>query len=274
MKLNNVKVVFTNYFNHNSSIFDGGFYPELAALSNFYAKQHGYKTHFFGDSKSIEIVKNIEYDHITELPQEKLNNIPGCLWSLSKFITIGMLNEPFLHLDIDFIMKQPINKRFIDSEIICFHTEKYVLDKTILLQKAFPIHPIEKINLLPLSYNCAVLGGQNFEYIKEKVNFLLNYVIVNKNFFNSLNCLYHNSLNFKEIYNFFYFPPVLIEQVWLFQLFKEDNKEITKILGDPNSWLEMRKRNVKYQLLHLMGVEKIINKRKIINFVNKLNIIY
>ena len=269
-----MKIVFTNYLGHNSFLENGGFYPELAALSNFYAKKHGYKTHFFGDSKSIEIIKNVEYDNITELPEDKLKNIPNCLWSLSKFVTIGMLNEPFLHLDTDFMMKKPINKKIIDSEIICFHTEKYVLDKTTLLQKAFPIHPLNKFDLSPLSYNCAVRGGQNFEYIKEKINFLLEYAVINKNLFESLNILYRRFFNSKKIYNYFYFPPVLVEQVWLFQLFIEDGKKITKILGNPSSWIKMRDSNIKSELVHLMGVEKMFYKKKIIKHVNELNIKY
>ena len=268
-----MKIIFTNYLNHNSSIENGGFYPELAALSNYYAQKHGYKTHFFGDPKSIELVKNIEYDYITELPIEKLNSIPSCLWSLSKFVSIDMVNEPFLHLDIDFIMKEPIDKKILNSEIICFYSEKFVMSKTKALQDAFYVHPINKINLDPLSYNCAVLGGQNFEYIKSKTNFLLEYVFKNKDYFYYLNILFNYFLSVKKIESF-YFPPVLIEQIWLFQLFKEDNKKITKILEDPISWNDMREKCVERKLLHLMGNEKILHKYDIIKYVKKLNIIY
>jgi hypothetical protein len=251
---------------------NGGFYPELAALSNYYAQKHGYKTHFFGDHKSIDLVKNIKYDFVTELPKDKLEEIPQCLWSLCKFVSIQMVDEPFLHLDFDLILKQNINKKILNSEIIAFHSEKYVLHKTINLQKAFPIHPLNRLDLEPMSYNCAVFGGNNYKYIKEKIKILLDFVVQNKNYFIDLNCLFNFYISKHK--DHFYFPPVLIEQIWLFQLFKLDSKKIVKILGNPKSWQDMQKFCIKRNILHLMGRHKIFHKNEIIRYVNQLNIKY
>ncbi|MEY4342215.1 MAG: hypothetical protein RL736_5 [Pseudomonadota bacterium] len=267
-----MKIIFTNYFNQNSWLPDGGLYPELAALSNHFAKKHGYTTHFFGDPKSIDIIKNVEYDHITELSQSELDKIPKCLWSLSKFLSLQSINEPFLHLDIDLILKNNIDSKILNSEIIAFHTETYVLDKTESLQRAFPLHPLNRFDLTPLSYNCAIFGGQNFEYIKSKANFLLNFVYENKDSFDFLHKLY--TYYIKTNKEHFYYPPVLVEQVWLYQLFKQDNKKIVNILGNPGSWSSLYKNSRKRRIVHLIGNYKMFYKNRIVKYVMELGLKY
>ena len=274
-RLDNVKIIFTNYFGQNDLLPDGGFFLELAALSNYYAQKHGYQTHFFGDEQSIELVKKIKYNQISKLPETELNKIPKCLWSLSKFVSISMMNEPFLHLDMDLILKKNVKPEILKSDIICCHTEEYVSHKLKNLNEAFKETCLfDNFDASKfMSFNCSILGGQNFEYIKSKTNFLLEHVYKNKEYFDYTDKLYKYYIT-RDLHIHFYFPPVLIEQVWLFQLFLNDNKKIARAIGDPKNWVELLELSKKHEIAHFMGLYKMIYKQDIIDYTKSLNIDY
>ena len=209
----------------------------LAKVSNFLIQSQGFETFFFGDKSSLNFLKTVPFNKKFEIEKKEIENIPKCIWSASKFIAMSKMTEPFVHVDFDFLFFK-IQKSLLDQNIVCLHSENSHEHLVDYLQKSMQIRPKEILNIRQISYNCGIIGGVNFNFLKRISLYLLKYLSNNKLFIDKmyLDSLYKkNSKNISVI-------PVLVEQVWMFQLFKFYKEEfktyIESDLHDQNFQVE------------------------------------
>jgi hypothetical protein len=216
-----MKFVFSNWSNtlgHKTSSI------KLAKISNFLIQDQGFQTVLFADKSSIDYFKDIPYNEIHEIKSHEMENIPKCLWSMSKLVAISKINEPFLHIDFDLFLFK-LNKPCLEKDIICLHTEFYMEKAMERLQKIMKIQAEQTLGFRYISYNCGIVGGRNFEFFKKASKEILEYISENKSHIDEI---YSKNLDNKSIT--IQIIPVLVEQVWMFQLFKFYNQKFDTYL--------------------------------------------
>lgn len=223
----------------------------LAKISNFLIQKHGFKTVFFGDIESLNFLKSVRFDETYEIKKEEIENIPKCIWSMSKFIAMSKMNEPFLHVDFDFLFFK-LDKSRINKNILCLHSENIIVDCVKYLQKLIHIHPKNINNIENISYNCAIIGGTNFKFLNKISNEIIKYVSDNKSF---INTIYTNNLNNKNIN--IKLIPVLVEQVWMFEIFKFYKEKFYTYLSSDLGEKEFQQEFYEKGILHLQGAEEL-----------------
>ena len=224
---------------------------DLAKISNFLIQNQGFETVFFGDENSLEFLETVPFNHKFEITKEEVKNIPKCIWSASKFIAMSKMKEPFVHVDFDFFFFR-MEKSLFNQNIICLHSEKNQSRLVESLQKLMLIHPKEISTTGQISYNCGIVGGVNFNFLKKISLDLLKYLHNNKSYIDNMYSKYSNQ-KIADISCI----PVLVEQVWMFQLFKtykeEFNTYVNSDLGDQNFQIEC----VEKGFLHLQDAENL-----------------
>ena len=217
-------------FSHSYSVYSNyptDQYVEMTAIANYFAKKQGFETIFYGDETSIKDFKKINFDHIELLPSFYSKNLPKCFWSSSKLFSLLTMNEPCIHIDNDFFLVKPIPENFLKNDIFCFHDESFVERWITRVQKLYQIRPSQTLNFPIISYNCGIMGGQDIKTIKYGIQILIDYIVNNASIIDDVYFKYKSNPNF--------FPAVLMEQVWLFQIFKFLGKDI-KTLINPENW--------------------------------------
>ena len=116
-----MKIVFSYWSKANPE--HDPLFKELAAVSNYFAKQHGYETVLYTDIAGNLLLNKIEYDKIILMPEHILNKFPKTGWSLGKLLATSMINEPFLHLDFDLFLFKPIEESVFNKQAVFFHDE-------------------------------------------------------------------------------------------------------------------------------------------------------
>lgn len=211
---------------------------EFAYISNKLAQKHGYETILFTDDNGVEELKNIKYNKVIKLDYHLLDRFPKTGWSLAKILAMASMNEPFMHVDFDLFLIKNLREHFIHNPIFCLHKEKWLtepqgekdkkgkfiknsiinpysfefLDKVkILLNQTEDNFSIKKYHKLT-SYNCAIVGGQNFSLFKKASEYVIKYAIKYKDILE----------NFSEINNMNvdWFPAVFLEQVLFMNLIR------------------------------------------------------
>lgn len=229
-------------------------WAQLAALSNYFFKKHGFETVFFGDEESLKEFKNIEYTHFEKIEKNEINQFPQCLWSMGKLVALNKISEPCLHVDMDIFLQQPfLNQNLLKSDIICLHDEIFASNNMIKLQQLFQYRKPKEAYGDTISYNCGLIGGNDFITLQKAINIVFNYVTDNYEFIEKINNKYKNN---PDIQDYFY-PPVLAEQIWLFQILKNFfNKEIQTIIPAPLDWKMARDSLLSHGIVHLMSQKK------------------
>lgn len=228
----------------------------LAKISNFLIQEKGFETILWGDENSLDYLDGIPFNKKFEIKKKDVEKIPKCIWSASKFIAISQIKEPFIHVDFDVFFFR-IEKILLNQNIVCLHSENTHDNLVNSLQKAMQILPKEISVFEQRSYNCGIIGGTNFNFLNKISTYLLQYLFENKYFIDKMYAdhLHDNFVNINLI-------PVLVEQVWMFQLFKYYNENfstyIQSDLGDENFQTEFFEKGI----LHFQNSAKL----KSINF--------
>lgn len=219
-------------------------YVEMTALANYFAQKQGFETIFYGDETSIKDFKKINFDHIELLPNSYSKYLPKCFWSSSKLFALLSMNEPCVHIDNDLFLVKAIPENFLKNDIFCFHDEFFVEKWITRIQKLYKIQPPQTLNFPTISYNCGVIGGEDIKTIKSGIQILMDYIINNASIIDDVYFKYKSNPNF--------FPAVLIEQVWLFQIFKFLGKDIKTLISFEN-WEESFEETIfRNGYIHLM----------------------
>lgn len=268
-----MKIIFSFVSNRKANNYNKQ-YIEIAAFSNYLVKkQHpNIKTIFLGDKQSLNMFGNIKYDEFREIPSNCLKDIPNFLWSLGKFAAISLIDEPFLHFDLDILLFKPLKQEVFNQNIVCFHNENFSNHIMNKMQNVVNINPCDNKSILPVSYNCAIFGGNDINTIKKCTNQVLDFVKIHKKELEQINLDYHKRPTNKKLE--YFDMSILAEQVWTFQLFKSLNKNIYEIVqvNDLVKSYDKMMKNTGY--MHLISWNKEINKQKIKDAINKLNIKY
>jgi hypothetical protein len=208
---------------------------KMAELSNFFSQKHGFETIFVGDKKSIEMYKNVPFNKVMEF-DDRINQVPKCMWSAGKLIALSMMSDPVIHVDADLFFITPPIKEKLGQEIICFHSESYETlhwFQYYNIYKKENIYPLKTEGIIPISYNSALIGGQNIDLIKKHIDELIDFVIENKV---KIEKIFEK--NTKKIENregvHDAFAAVLLEQIWLYQTYRNEKKEICCYLDVKN----------------------------------------
>jgi hypothetical protein len=203
---------------------------EMGEISNFLSQKHGFETIFVGDKKSIEMYKNVPFNKVMEF-DDRINQVPKCMWSAGKLIALSMMDEPVIHVDFDMFFLNAPSRQKIEKDIVCFHTERIWDDKWSRLYDTYKeVAPAETLTIKPISYNCGIIGGNNINFIKSCINNLIEHIILNKA---KIEIIYEKFKQNKNL-EFFHIPAVLLEQIWLYQLFTYYNKKIDPFFeGEP-----------------------------------------
>ena len=242
-------------------------YLELTALANYFAQKQGFETIFFGDENALKNFKKIEFDETYRLPTKILEDFPKCFWAAGKLLALSLMSEPCIHIDNDLFLTKPVPENFLKNDIYCFHDEHFAIEGLSKMQNLFKIRPKETLGHEIMSYNCGIMGGQDIKTITKSIDIIFDYISDNANYIDLVN------LSYNEIpeYDYFFYTPVLIEQIWLFQVYKHFGKKITPLLYIEN-WaksFETVTRTSGY--VHLMQQKKFF-KQYIKDILNKKNI--
>lgn len=259
---------------------------KLAALSNFLAQKQGFKTEFWGDKITLQNFKNIEYDDVHELNLEIFKHLPGDYWSMGKLLAIKNINEPFLHVDCDLLLFNTLTKEHYDHDIVCFHDEHFLDNAFEICQGILGLYPDQTLNFPVRSYNCGIMGGNDFKSFHYAIDILLDFIkengrtithIVNQFNENQKLATYHpDAIPFPL--HFLLQPTLFAEQIWMFQIFKSLNKEIHQIMPILD-WIDFIQKSKKYGFMHLMNRKSLCEKPSLIssvldNVIQKNNINY
>ncbi len=247
--------------------------PQLAALSNYCAKKIGFETILFADEDSLKRFKTIEYTHHELITECEKNKFPKCLWNTGKLIALKKVKEPVIHLDMDIFLKKHFKKNKLNNDIICLHDEIFKQHLIIRLQKLFKDYrPKKTIGMDIISYNCGIIGGNDYETLHKSIDVIFDYLVENFDFIEKINKKYSKNIRFNNIF----YPPVLVEQVWLFQILKNVfNKKIITLVDSPINWQDVHNKLRNEHIVHLMSGKNLTHCTNIINNeVDKLNLKY
>ena len=227
-------------------------WTQLSALSNYHAKQLGFETIFFGDEASLKEFKNVEYNHFEIISNKEIEQFPGCLWSMGKLIALKKVKEPCIHLDLDVFLKDCFDKEKLNKDIICLNDEIFKNKNMIELQSIFKDRkPIQASGEETISYNCGIMGGNDYTTMHNSIDIVFNYVIKNYDFIDSIN----SEFSKEEVHKNIFCPTVLVEQIWLFQILKGFfKKEISKVIHEtPFGWHSISQLLAENCIRHLMN---------------------
>ena len=206
----------------------------MANLANFFAQKQGYKTTLYCTKDDLDTFKKMPFNEIKLLPEKTMNEIPDTLWSMSKIVALSMIDKPSLLIDLDTFLFKPLREDRLNSDVIYLHDEPYSAAITTPLLSWCEEVKFPKIKHLhsDLSNNCAIIGGQNYELIKSVAKEIVELVIENKEKWTNLCSKEQESIFSKKYYpgrrsETFFIPVLIIEQIWMFDLFKVYDKNVS-----------------------------------------------
>lgn len=230
----------------------------MAQIANFLAQKHGYKTILYCEERSKDLYKNIPYNEVKILPEKIINEIPRELWSMSKIIALSEIEEPSLVIDFDLFLFKPLEEQKLNNDIIYFHDELYSPSFVDPLVGWFGDLKPDKIKNFQsnISLNCAMIGGQDFKTIKNVAKEIVEDVVSKKDIWTKRVSEESKMKYGKKYYpkdpNPWFVPVLLIEQVWMFDLYKYYNKQFTPYLERADDFFSKTCSN---GIFHLWGLK-------------------
>ena len=153
------------------------------------AKRYYPGVHLITDCQGAETFCDLDWLSIsTEL--ETLPKEYKDVWSLGKIKACNIIaskHKPFIHIDYDFFLLKKLPEHFEASNVLFQSKEELVHFKTYSLDSIYSECQnlfIKDIPRLDVSYNCGVIGGNNYNFFKQFTERSLNCVLdpCNRNF--------------------------------------------------------------------------------------------
>ena len=261
---------------------------EFALISNKLAQNHGYETILFTDKYGKEELKNVGFNKVVLLDDYLLERFPLTGWSLAKICAMASMEEPFMHMDFDLFLMKDLDKKFFENPVFCLHKERWLTepqgekDKNGRFIKNSIINPysfefLDKVNILLRetednfsikryhklnSYNCAIVGGQNFHLFKKASEYVIKYAIKYKEILE----------NFSKIHsmNVDWFPAVFLEQILFMNLIKlNSGLEDIPVYLKSETTEDLNIEAQKEKIIHIWG-SKLKFKNNIEKFIDTL----
>lgn len=167
----------------------------------------------------------LPYTSVSLALEGELEELPSGLFSLAKIKTYSLQKEPFIHVDGDLFLFQPLPPHVLQSGLVSSNPETDLFFNAEAVQEvtekgyALPDHlkGLDKEAHL-FSSNAGIIGGHDLDFIKEYCNHAFDFVSRN-------NALVRQSV--PDGSNF------LIEQMSFFYLARERGKRIAYVSEDP-----------------------------------------
>lgn len=207
--------------------------------------------------------------YLSELPWKNvyiiLDEIPNRykkIWSLGKLYTYkfaSQQNRPFIHVDHDFFIYRNLDEDLLKSDIICQSPELFSPVYLDLFYKYSKVVLIKE-HITPISVNCGIVGGADYEFFYEYSTNVISMVLnpLNVNFWLNDNLPYFDKNNL--------FKSMIAEQVYLRAYINKTSKKVNFFFkSDSENEIDYyHKNNIhKYYLktgaIHLLGNLKYDN---------------
>ncbi len=167
----------------------------------------------------------LPYTSVSLALEGELEELPTGLFSLAKIKTYSLQKEPFIHVDGDLFLFQPLPPHVLRSDLVSSNPEADLFFNAEVVQEvtengyALPDHlkGLDKEAHL-FSSNAGIIGGHDLDFIKEYCNHAFDFVSSNK-------ALLRQSV--PDGSNF------LIEQMSFFYMARKMGKPIAYVSADP-----------------------------------------
>lgn len=179
-------------------------------LSLLLALKHGYECVLYTTESGAEFFSGFPFHAILPLPS--MNGVRKEYWSYPKIAVYAEQSKPFVHIDSDVYLIEPIPIQMLSSELIFQNKEVCKREPGYgIMNKEFASWPIKSpfyYNNLRITYNFGVAGGCNlafFQRLKGMADMML---------FNDKNKKHESVLKFRYAANFFieqYFGGCLVK---------------------------------------------------------------
>lgn len=138
------------------------FWAISSYISSFLLKKQKKKTYFFGDSKSIKILKDINafYDEYIDVDDFLIDDY-RYYWSYVKIKSIQLLDEPFIFTDNDLFLYKDISEYFYLGDVLYDSRERIFIFETYINAAIF---------LLKSSIGCNIKSPSWNLFLKEYVS--------------------------------------------------------------------------------------------------------
>ena len=193
-------------------------------------------------------------EYSTSLDVLKKQGVSKWFWAYGKLIAYSQQTEPFIHIDNDVFLWQPLPERILNAEL-CFQSKEFFdmpYYKWYKMLKpcweAAKVRPqiIVDNEVNDFVYNCGICGGHNLEFFKEWIRCSAEYVFAPEN----------HTLFFEEFKDVLMHQNLFSEQYFGASLVKAHSlRDKTEVITDDISDEEWKKMNKMYT--HIWGGTKV-----------------
>ena len=179
-----------NTYKNTCGFNDFGDFLYTTALSVLCASRQFKEVEFVSDDWGVELFKEIG------IPATSFSNDLNPLrersrffWAFGKLMAYAKQDKPFVHLDNDVFLWEPLPERMLKAEL-CFQSHEpfrqpgYSYYKILkpCFRKA-PVKPEKIVNneVKDFAYNCGICGGNNLDFFKEWIQCSEEYIFAPEN---------------------------------------------------------------------------------------------
>lgn len=197
---------------------------DITAISVYFLNKHYNQAHLITNEYGAELFKDLGFTSI-DIELEKYTKIfkeYKDIWSLGKlfaYVHICNKNEPFLHIDNDVFLIEPLPQDLISKDVFAQNLEEdgfNFYEMEIFYEscpnKYFMENRYEDLGVA----NLGVFGGQDVDFIKNYAKAAIDLIL------DKQNSHFWKNINFPEVWQ----KAAVAEQYTLSQYAKNLNKEI------------------------------------------------
>ena len=217
------------------------------ALSVFCASRYFKEVQFISSDWGLEIIKPLELP-ITSYSNKlnEMKKVSKYFWAYGKLLAYCEQDVPFVHIDNDVFLWEPLPKRILKAKL-CFQSQEpfdrpgyqyYNILKPCF--KKAPVKPksIKENEVNDFAYNCGICGGNYLPFFKEWIENSAEYIFAPENqnmFFKKFgNIIIHQNLFHEQ-----YFAACLIKKYNLrgqVRVLHKDAIQIPQVLKFTHLW--------------------------------------
>ncbi len=177
--MNAVYSFFSKPYLHNNRKAQGSldnlFFYQCWLLSVHYAKKHFSEVHLVTDSEGKRLLVDmlgLPFDKVS-LELDDIQHVIPELWAYGKIIAYKVQKSPFLHIDYDAFLFQPLPERILSASVIAESLEPfsdfiyYNKNHQFLKEQGYVSQYFNRKVLPDYAYNCGVFGGSDLGFIAE-----------------------------------------------------------------------------------------------------------
>lgn len=160
------------------------------ALSVFCASRHFKEVQFISSDWGVDVIKELRLP-ITSYSNKlnEMKDVSRFFWAYGKLLAYNEQDQPFVHLDNDVFLWDPLPDRILSARLCFqshepFHLQGYHYYN--LLKPCFeeaPVKPqiIVDNEINDFAYNCGICGGSDLKFFKEWIKCSREYIFAEEN---------------------------------------------------------------------------------------------